>query len=69
MTIPDTHVIMDVGRSCCISDDDDWCWTVYLEGRNLYDGQTKMTLPLRLRPVVLQARKCHVECAAAAIVP
>ena len=25
MTIPDTHVVLDVGISCCISDDDDGC--------------------------------------------
>ena len=68
MTIPDTHVVLDVGISCCISDDDDWCWTVDLEGRNLYDGRAEMTLHLRLCPVVLQARKGHVECAVPAIV-
>ena len=68
MTIPDTHVVLDVGISCCISDDDDGCSTLDLEGRNLYDALTKMPLPLLLCPVVLQARKCHVEYAAPAIV-
>ena len=68
MTIPDTHVVLDVGISCYMSDDDDGCSTLDLEGRNLYDALTKMPLPLLLCPVVLQARKCHVEYAAPAIV-
>ena len=28
MTIPDTHVVLDVGISCCVSDDDDGCSTL-----------------------------------------
>ena len=68
MTIPDTHVVLDVGISCCISDDDDGCSAFDLEGRTLCDALTKMPLPLLLCPVVLQACKYHVEHAAAAIV-